>query len=344
MVLRIELSINPSKQKNQVIDIHVDADCKKVLLGTDRITAKTTVIDPTPAFQEFMSGIIEEKVRNGHARTAEAYQSALNSLNRFLNNKHIQMTDITENLMENYESYLINRSVCLNTVSFYMRILRAVYKRAVKKKFVVDCFPFQQVYTGVAKTHKRSVGIDGIRKIREYTPKDKSEKFAKDMFMFSFYTRGMSFVDMALLKKTDISGGYLEYRRKKTGQMIRIKWEPSMQAIVDNQKSENDIYLLPIIRKAGKGERNQYRYTQYLVNKELKSIGTNLHLNICLTMYVARHSWASIAKSINVPLTVISEAMGHTSEKMTTIYLSSIDETKIHKENERIINLIEKNN
>ena len=339
MILRIELSINPSILNNEVIDIHVDADTKKVLSGSDK-TAANTAIESKPAFQDFMRGIIVEKAQNGHTRTAEAYKSALNSFNRFLDNQLVQTTDITENLMERYESYLINRSICLNTVSFYMRILKAVYKRAVKKKYVVDIFPFQQVYTGVAKTQKRSVGLDGIRKIKEYVPKDDREKFARDMFMFSFYTRGMSFVDMAMLKKTDISGAYLQYRRKKTGQMIRIKWEPSMQAIVDEHKPYNDIYLLPIIRKVGKGERNQYRYTQFLINKGLKSIGEQLCMDTSLTMYVARHSWASIAKSIDVPLNIISEAMGHTSEKMTTIYLSSIDETKIHKENERIINLI----
>lgn len=342
MILRIELSINPSILTTNVIDIKVDAEKKMALLDTSESSTNFVTTESVLSFQDFMNSTIETKSKTGHIRTAEAYQSALNSFNVFHNNQPLAMSDINDKLMEHYETYLINRGVCLNTVSFYMRILKAVYKKAVRQKLVVDKYPFQQVYTGVAKTKKRSVDIDGIRKIFNYEPENEKEEFAKDLFLFSFYTRGMSFVDIAMLKKEDISGDIMEYKRKKTGLKIRIRWEPAMQAIVDKYKPANNVYLLPIIRKVGKGERNQYRYTQYIVNVNLKKIGERLMLNSSLTMYVARHSWASIAKASDVPLAVISEAMGHTSEKMTSIYLNSIDEAKIHDENRRIISMVSK--
>ena len=118
-----------------------------------------------------------------------------------------------------------------------MRNLRAVYNQAVEKDLVKQCNPFRHVYTGIAKTLKRALPLKTLQQIKnlnlENTP---SLEFARDMFLFSFYTRGMSFIDMAFLKTDDIKYGTLYYRRHKTGQMLQIKWERCMQEIVDKYK------------------------------------------------------------------------------------------------------------
>jgi integrase len=160
-----------------------------------------------------------------------------------------------------------------------------------------------------------------------------SMEFARDMFMFSFYTRGMSFVDMAFLKKTDLNNGMLTYRRKKTGQLLSIRWEKCMQDIVDKYPGNYSTYLLPIIIHIRKDERLQYKNSICLVNRRLKEIGKKLGLVHPLTMYVARHSWASVARGKHIPLSVISEGMGHDSEKTTLIYLAALDTTVIDKAN-----------
>ena len=120
-------------------------------------------------------------------------------------------------------------------------------------------------------------------------------EYARDMFMFSFYSRGMSFVDMAFLKKTDIQYGFLTYRRKKTGQLLSIKWEQCMQDIIQRYPCDDSIYLLPIVNSTKDNERTQYRSRQRAINNNLKKIAKNLGLDCNLTMYVARHSWASAA-------------------------------------------------
>ena len=157
------------------------------------------------------------------------------------------------------------------------------------------------------------------------------------MFMFSFYTRGMSFVDMAFLKKTDLNNGMLTYRRKKTGQLLSIRWEKCMQDIVDKYPGNYSTYLLPIIIHIRKDERLQYKNSICLVNRRLKEIGKKLGLVHPLTMYVARHSWASIAKTKNISIGIISEAMGHDSETTTQIYLSSIQTNQIDNANRNIL-------
>ncbi|MDO4756114.1 MAG: tyrosine-type recombinase/integrase, partial [Parabacteroides sp.] len=161
---------------------------------------------------------------------------------------------------------------------------------------------------------------------------------ARDMFLFSFYTRGMSFVDMAYLRKRDLKGGILTYRRRKTGQLLFIKWEKCMQMIVEKYEGIHSNYLLPIIKPFSEvDERKQYLYAAHCINRSLKIIGCRLNLSIPLTMYVSRHSWASIAKNKQIPISVISEGMGHDSEATTRIYLASLDTVAVDKANHIIL-------
>ena len=150
----------------------------------------------------------------------------------------------------------------------------------------------------------------------------------------------MSFVDMSYLKKTDLKDGMLHYARKKTGQEIDIEWTDELQEITDRNPSCTDVYLLPIIRKTNGKERNQKRYMQNLVNENLKVISKALKLKEPLTMYVARHTWASLARDNGIPLKTISLAMGHESEKTTQIYLKNLDVNAVDRANREIINLI----
>ena len=341
MKLTIELQIPNSFVPGQEITMQIDTEKYQVHHINTQMNQPFDKRETCISFQGFMQEIIKEKIINENLRTAEAYQSALNSLNKFTMGQTIPVSQIDGGFMERYETFLKKQMVCMNTVSFYMRILKAVYKRAVWQKMTVDNSPFCNVYTGVAKTRKRALDISLIKQIRSLTLNDEDERLARDLFLFSFYTRGMSFVDMAYLKKNDIKNGVLKYVRRKTGRTITVKWEQPMQEIVNNHQSYNNIYLLPIIKREGRNERSQYRYVQYKVNNNLSALGERLALPSKLTMYVARHSWASIAKSADVPLSVICEAMGHSSEKMTYIYLKSLDDYKIDLENERIINLLQ---
>ena len=271
----------------------------------------------------FMHGVIAQLKQLGKVRTSETYTATLKSFMAFRDEQDVPLDGITSDMMLMYEAYLKSRDVRMNTISFYMRNLRAVYNRAVEKGLIAQQYPFRHVYTGVDKTVKRAIPIKAIKALKESDLSMKpSLDFARDMFMFSFYTRGMSFVDMAYLKKTDLQNGILTYRRRKTGQELTIKWEK-----------------LPIIKEQG-DERRQYDNALHLVNYRLKELSTMLKLQRPLTMYVARHSWASAAKAKNVPLSVISEGMGHDSEATTQIYLASLETSVVDKANKMILGLL----
>lgn len=292
-----------------------------------------------PCFSGFMEEVIAWLERLGKTRTSETYTAALNSFMRFREGRDIPLDEISPDLMEEYEAYLKGCGVSLNTVSFYNRILRAAYNRAVEKGLTPQRHPFRNVYTGMEKTVKRAIPFEAVRRIKGLDLSLKpAPDFARDMFLFSFYTRGMSFVDMAYLRKSDLKNGILSYRRKKTGQQLHIRWERCMGEIVEKHPNVTTEYLLPVITDPTASERRQYENALHLVNRKLKKVAEMAGISVPLTMYVARHAWASIAKSKNIPLSVISEGMGHDSETTTQIYLASLDTSVIDEANGRILN------
>lgn len=289
-------------------------------------------------FISFAEELVRQLRQIGKNRTAERYATVLNSFKRFLGEDDVLLDEVDSNLMVRYETFLKARGICPNSSSYYMRGLRAVYNRAVEKELTVQRNPFRHVYTGIDKTVKRAVPLKIIRQLRELDlALSPASDFARDIFLFSFYTRGMSFIDMAFLKKKDLQNGILTYRRHKTNQQLFIKWEKPMQEIIDKYDTSKTPYLLPIIKDTDADEWRQYKNASHLVNDKLKKLGERLGLPVPLTSYVARHAWASIAKSKNIPVSTISEAMGHDSENTTRIYLASLDTSVVDKANSLIL-------
>ena len=286
--------------------------------------------------------------QNGKLRTAETYAATLNSFRKFLMcrlpedgcslQEDIILDCITSEIMEEYEAWQQQRGVTPNTISFYIRIIRAVYNRAVRQGIIDDMHPFRHVYTGIEKTVKRALPLDVIKRIKMLDlSSDPSLDFARDIFMMSFYLRGMSFIDMAFLRKTDLRNGYVTYRRRKTNRQLNIAWTKEMQSVLNKYPENKSEYLLPIIQNPDISERSAYKNKGYNINHNLKNIARMVGVCMPLTLYVARHSWASAAKAKGVPLSVISEGMGHDSEATTCIYLASLDTTVVDKANDLIL-------
>ena len=291
----------------------------------------------------FMGKLIIKLKQNGKIRTSETYTSTLKSFRKFRKDEDIMLDCITSEVMEEYEAWLKNNGLIPNSISFYTRVLRAVYNRAVEDGIIDNRYPFRKVYTGVDKTVKRALPLPVIKKIiRLELSMAPALDLARDMFILSFYLRGMSFIDMAFLKKSDLRNGSVTYRRRKTGQQLIIAWEPEMQMILDKYPENNTDYLLPIITKPVNNERNTYRNKGYNINHNLKKIAAMVGVNVPVTLYSARHSWASAAKAKGIPVSVISEGMGHDSEATTQIYLASLETSVVDKANTVILKSLKK--
>ena len=223
----------------------------------------------------FIRDMVEMKISTGRMGTAKTYRDALDA-----------------DMMSLYEAWMKGRGLKRNSSSCYLRTLRTLYRKAVETGLTMDKDIFRHVFTGFAKTAKRAITIESIRKIRQIKLDDGSPiAFARDMFILSIYLQGMAFVDLAYLKKTDVRNGLLMYKRKKTRQNLAIGWEPQMQEIVNlyTHLTKESPYLLPIITKPDGTERQQYEKMEHNVNRNLKKLGCMAGLNIPLTTYVARH-------------------------------------------------------
>ena len=321
---------------NMIISKYENGHCE---YSADMIVDAFQCMEKELSFFNIMQKSIIRLLQQNRIGTAKNYSAALGSFRNFRCNDDIPIDAIDYAVMEDYQSYLRMKGLALNSISFYMRILRAVYNHSVESGIISDRKPFRHVFTGMEKTFKRAISIKNIRFIKDLDLSFKPNlEFARDMFMFLFYCRGMSFIDAAFLKKSDVVDNVLFYRRHKTGQQLRIRMVPVIKDILDRYSDSQSPYLLPIITVSGKDGRIQYEAALRRINNGLRTIAKMLGMDTPLTTYVTRHAWASIAKAKNIPITVISDALGHDSIATTQIYLASIDATMIDKANEMIIN------
>lgn len=341
-----ELRLITSKLRwdcKQITSLITEKEQAMVEYTADDIVSAFRLLPPCPTWFGFIHGMVAEKIRIGRLGTAKTYRDALASFSRFRNGEDIAIDALDAELMNQYEAWLKAQGVKRNSSSCYLRTLRTLYRKAVEKGLATDKDIFRHVFTGFASTVKRALPLDTIRTIRRLSLPDGSDlAFSRDMFMLCIYLQGISFVDMAYLKKDDIKNGLLQYSRKKTGQSVSIGWELVMQEIVDTYAhlTVGSPYLLPIITKQDGTERRQYERMEHKVNRLLKKIGALVGLQIPLTTYVGRHCWASTMRDMGVSLSIVSKGLGHESLRTTQIYLSSIDTEGVVKANRQLIGKI----
>ena len=285
----------------------------------------------------FIDYIIKSLREDNRLKTASIYSTVKSSFSRFNSGEDILIDSIDNLLIMRYETYLKNTGLRKNSISCYIRALRSIYNQAVKRGLSAQKNPFKGAYMGVDKTVKRAVDEDVIIRLRNMDLSGyKTLELARDLFMFSFYMRGISFVDMANLRKSNIKSGYIVYARSKTGQVLTVKIEACIQEIITQyQMQTTGDYLLPVYTLQNSNHTSQLR----IYNKRLKRISGMLGLEKTLTSYVTRHSWATKALQKGVPVEVISESMGHENESTTRIYLASLGQSVVDKANADVIKL-----
>lgn len=291
----------------------------------------------------FMQEQVSKKERMKRHGSALTYGNAYRRFKEFREDIDLTFDELTPDMIERYEAWLINRRLKQNTIRFYLRTLKAILGKAFNEELLTDRKLFSRVRLSHVKTAKRAITEKELRAIERLSlPEGSSLAFSRDIFMFSFYMRGMPFVDIAYLRKADLKNGTLSYCRKKTNQHLTVKWEKAQQQIVDRYAylTVNSKYMFPIISDEDGTEYEQYRRVQENVNNSMKKIGRMIGLKMPLTAYVARHTWACIARDMNISVAIISEGMGHRSYKTTQVYLNSIDTSRINEANRKIIQRI----
>lgn len=286
----------------------------------------------------FMGMEIERLQKSGRFSTADNYSKVMTSFRKWIGCDVLDLHQMTPFLIECYSRFLTSRGLQRNSVSFHMRILRAVYNKACNDNRICADTLFSNVYTGVDVAVKKSVSQEVIRNLFALRLDDEELALSRDLFLFSYFARGMPFVDVAHLRKTSVSQGTIRYWRHKTGQQMYIRIEPCMADIIQRYRDASSPYVFPVLTSLDPFEAyNQYRNALNVQNRNLKRLSKMLGTPLSLSTYSARHSWATSARDRNVPMSVISAALGHTSERTTRIYLSALDNSTVDDANKLVI-------
>ena len=281
-------------------------------------------------------GVVEKMKGTRSESTLANYSTAIRSLDIFFND-HPQQTQLDEQLLSAYQFWLQQKGICLNTVSCYIRSLRSIYNQLVGNTLI-----FNNAFTGGTRTRKRSLSVEDVKKLKALRLKGMPQlEMARDLFLFSIYALGMPFVDMAFMKKENVQFDSIYYMRHKTNQPVVVPLEPCMKDIIRKYQHSDTAYLFPILTTTEQPQAYlQYQNKLNSYNRLLKKLSSLAGLNVNLSSYVVRHTWASLAYSSNVELNVISKALGHTNTNTTQIYIRELEDYRLKDANHIVLGAI----
>ncbi len=309
---------------------------------------KKTKVNNSSLFQYF-DIVINRLIGTGQIKNAEVYKDTKRNISHFTNTRDLHFSDIDLSFLNKFEEFLRSNGKGPNTIYVYLRTLRALLNKAIKEDVCSEnYYPFKKFslakYANI-KTEKRAISKEDIEKIKKVKlEKNKNLVLAHKLFLFSFYCRGMNFVDIAYLRWKDIRVGRLTYTRQKTKELFNLELlEPAKQILryfKELTYVNRESYVFPIFNENHISPQTRHnRKVKVLrkINKDLKKIGKIVKIKSELTTYVARHSYATILKKSGISTTVISQAMGHNSEKTTQIYLESFENSVLDEASKSVL-------
>ena len=338
---RIEQIISEQirKYREQILDFQAE---DKEFTSTslyDRVNNQIKRRTVSDLFKSHIANLKAQK-RTGYALT---FSELYNSLILFHGHLDIHFSDIDVTWLRHYEAWLRFRGSAENTIGKRFRTLRAVFNLAIEQGIVkAEYYPFK-IYK-VSKLHqtpaKRAISKEDIMKVINYQCTDPYDRLAVDLFTFGYFMGGINFGDMARLKQENIAGGRLYYTRHKTGKLLSYKLMPKALEIIQRYQNPTSEYLFPILNSSHKTELQKFNRIHKALaktNKALKQIGEELKIPNKLTTYVARHSYATVLRRAGVATSIISSSLGHSSEKVTQIYLDSFENKQIDEAMQHLV-------
>lgn len=332
---RIYIEKYIADKQREYTDKVIELTCEEKAFTANTLVEKVcggyTIKTVGQLFTEQIEALIAAK-RTGYALSV---RQAYTSLMRFNGHLNIYFSEIDTVWLKRYETWLRGQGFSENTIGRRFRTLRAVYNVAIEEKCVkANYYPFKSYK--VSKLHqataKRAISKADIMRIIEYRSNDFYKQFAVDLFAFGYFMGGINFVDIAYLKTNNIVDGRLIYTRRKTHKLIRLPLQSKAQEIIERYRQDGALFLFPILsafHKTEQQQRNRVHKVISKVNERLKEVGKELEIPIDLTTYVSRHSFATVLKREGVSTSIICESLGHSSEKVTQIYLDSFENSQI---------------
>ena len=299
-------------------------------------------------FFSFAKKEIQTLLATNKIGNAVIYECAVNSLKGFVNNPKLRFEEINYKLLTEYEAHLVKKELKINSIANYMRTIRAIYNKSVKTNNTsVVHYPFKSYSIKHERTIAKVLTKESFEKINSLELKENSPEYlSRAIFQLIFNLIGISFVDLIALKPANIIDGRIVYRRKKTKRVYSIKMNHFAEAIIADLKKlyPDTPYLLPLLsndKMSPIEERKTIQLRIQTCNKYLKRIGKELELDLILTTYVARYTWATTAKRLGYSNEIIAEALGHEyGNSVTATYLDGFSQEIIDSTNEAVTKMM----
>ena len=279
----------------------------------------------------FMKQVATGLQVEGNFGTAHVYRSSLNAIIAYCGKADFTFEEVSPEWLKGFEIHLRSRGCSWNTVSTYLRTFRAVY-------------------TGTRADHKRALGDEDMKKVFVKLSRTSGVSLAvyqaQELFILMFLLRGMPFVDLAYLRKSDLRDNVITYRRRKTGRPLSVTLTAEAMILVKKyiNRDPTSPYLFPLL-KSREGTKEAYREYQLALrsfNQQLMLLGELLGLSDKLSSYTARHTWATTAYYCEIHPGIISEAMGHSSITVTETYLKPFRSKKIDEANKQVLDFVKR--
>ena len=325
------IAAKKDEYRKTVLELNITQKDYTIESLKDEISKPKTIKTVNEVFLEY----IDDLIKANRKRYAESCKLVYNSILRFNRHLNIYFSEIDINWLRKYENWLKSQGLAINTIGIRFRTLRTIYNYAITENHASsECYPFKafKVSKFQQATAKRSLTKTDIDKVLSYESSNERLQLSIDIFTFSYLMGGINFVDIAGLTNKSIVDNRLIYIRKKTGKLIKIPIHLKAAQLIQKYSNEESRYLFPILFNYHKTEQqkaNRIHKVITKVNKHLKEVGKELNLPIDLTTYVARHSFATVLKRAGVSTSLISESLGHSSEKVTQFYLDSFENSQV---------------
>ncbi len=308
---------------------------KEVRQSIKRVSKKVSLFD-------FTEKLIIDMLTANRVGNARVYRHTLSAIKNFTKEQDITMLEVNQDFLHRFETWHLSKGNSWGGLSVYLRTLRAIYRKAIKAGLVVEeGYPFKNYTIRNGKPRKRAITLDLLQKIKSLKLEPGSPLFRdRQIFLMSFLLNGMSFTDMCHLKLSNIIDGRIKYTRQKTNYPFDIKIDEQLKPILEYfiQGKEKEDYILSIIKHSA--PISQYKdvlWARSRYNKNLKKIGEMAGIEETLTSYVSRHSFATGADDLGVPLTAISQMLGHQKISTTEAYLAGLRTSKKDEYQDKVL-------
>lgn len=333
-----------SKRKAYMVDVLTKLEDKRQLkyLSVSEVRSHITQTVNQTSFYNYCETLIKDMKQAKHIGNARVYQHTLNAVRNFRKNRDFSFDELNSDFLNRFERWHLSKGNTLGGLSVYLRTVRAINRKAIKAGIAdVEGYAFKDYVIRSAKPQKRAVSIDAIRKIWDLELKEGTTLFRdRSIFIMSFLLNGMSYVDMAHLKLANIIDGRIQYIRQKTNEPYNIKISDQLTPLLSYfiEGKEKADYILPIIkRKNAMGQYKDIEWARKRFNRNLKKLAEKAGIEESLTSYVTRHSFASSADDMGIPVTAISKMLGHKRISTTQVYLASLRNSKMDEYQDEII-------